>query len=102
MCYIEVEVKIWSVFKSILLSVIMPSMLEGFCPKCGTHRIGHALRIPRYQTCHKCGAGLEITENGRRIGTGFSPFTADKYLPKPPEKVPKSEEQNEEKGMEKE
>ncbi len=102
MYYIEVEVKIWSVFQSIFLSVIMPSMLEGFCPKCGTHRIGHALRIPRYQTCHKCGAGLEITENGRRIGTGFSPFTADKYLPKPPEKVPKSEEQNEEKGMEKE
>ena len=81
---------IWTFIKAFFLNVIMQSMLEGFCPKCGTHRIGYALRIPRYQTCPKCGAGLEITENGRRIGTGFSPFTADEQLSKPPHKAPKS------------
>jgi hypothetical protein len=39
-------------------------------------------------------------DNGRRIGTGFSPFAADKYLPKPPDKVSKSDKQSEEKGKE--
>jgi len=38
--------------------------------------MGYALRSPRYQTCPKCGAGL-IIEDGKYIGTGFSPFTAD-------------------------
>ena len=94
--------KIWPVFRTILLSVTMPGMLEGYCTKCGTRRIGNALRIPRYQTCFRCGAGLEIMNNGRRIGTGFSLFAADKYLPKPPDEVSKSEEQSEEKGIEKE
>ena len=53
-------------------------MLEGICPKCGTHRYGWALLNPRYQTCPKCGAGLEILEDGHRIAKGFSPFTAER------------------------
>ncbi|RLC60920.1 MAG: hypothetical protein DRI01_09350 [Chloroflexi bacterium] len=62
-------------------------MLEGKCPKCGTRRIGWSLLNPRHQTCPKCGAGLEITEDGRRISIGYSPFTADKYFITPPAKV---------------
>ena len=54
-------------------------MLEGKCPKCGTYRVGWALRYPRYQTCPKCGTGLEITEDGRLIAKGYSPFTAEEY-----------------------
>ena len=92
--------KIWPVVRAILLSVIMPGILEGYCPKCGTRRIGQALRIPQYQACYRCGTELEIIDNGRQIGTGFSPFTSDKYLPKPPDRVSKSEEQSEEKGKE--
>jgi len=53
-------------------------MLEGICPKCGTHRYGWALMNPRYQTCPKCGAGLEILEDGHKIAKGFSPFTAER------------------------
>jgi len=53
-------------------------MLEGKCPKCGTHRYGWALLNPRYQTCPKCGAGLEILEDGHRVAKGFSPFTAER------------------------
>ena len=59
-------------------------MLEGKCPKCGTHRVGWSLLNPRHQTCPKCGIGLEITEDGRRISSGYSPFTADRYLITPP------------------
>ena len=55
-------------------------MLEGKCPKCGRCFIGWALLNPRHQTCPKCGVGLEITEGGRRILKGYSPFTAEKYL----------------------
>ena len=33
---------------------------------------------PRYQTCPKCGAGLEILEDGRKVAKGFSPFTAER------------------------
>jgi len=51
-------------------------MLEGKCPKCGIHHYGWALLNPRYQTCPKCGSGLEILEDGRKIAKGFSPFTA--------------------------
>lgn len=54
-------------------------MLEGRCPKCGTRFIGWALLNPRHQTCPRCGSGLEITEDGKKIGTGYSPFTAEKY-----------------------
>ncbi len=78
----------------------MPGMLEGYCPKCGTRRIGQALRIPEYQTCCRCGAELEVMDNRRQISTGFSPFTSNKYLPKPPDKVSKSDEQSKEKDKE--
>ena len=52
------------------------AMLEGKCPKCGVHYTGWALRNPRYQSCTYCGAALEITEDGRRVSPGYSPFTA--------------------------
>ena len=67
-------------------------MLEGCCPKCGTRRVGWALRFARYQSCPRCGAGLEITENGQPIGQGYSPFTADEYVIKPHDKVPAEED----------
>jgi len=51
-------------------------MLEGRCPQCGQHYFGMALANPRYQTCNKCGTGLEIKE-GDKIIKGFSPFNAD-------------------------
>ena len=70
---------------------IKPGSLEGICTKCGTHRIGNALRFPQHQVCPKCGTGLEIIESGRRTGTGFSPFTADKYILDSNKKIPKSE-----------
>ena len=54
-------------------------MLEGKCPKCGYQFVGWALQFPRHQTCSRCGIGLEITEDGRSVFTGYSPFTADKY-----------------------
>ena len=75
----------------------MASIPMGFCTKCGTKRIGYALRSPRYQTCPKCGAGLIIIENGKHIGSGFSPFTADKINIKSKDDNPKNEEQVEEK-----
>ena len=62
-------------------------MLEGKCPKCGTHRIGWALRNARHQTCPKCGVGLEIRNGDRIISKGYSPFTADKYVLKPPRDI---------------
>ena len=62
-------------------------MIEGKCPKCGYYRLGWALLNPRHQTCPKCGIGLEITEDGRKVTTGYSPFSADRYLTKPPDGV---------------
>ena len=52
-------------------------MLEGKCPKCGYECIGWGLRFPRHQACGRCGAGLVITEDGKPMGTGYSPFTAE-------------------------
>ena len=78
--------KVWNLVNAILLNVIMMGVPEGFCSKCGIKRKGHALRIPRYQACPKCGAGLEITEDGKCIGSGFSPFTADQIDIKPKDK----------------
>ena len=75
----------------------MSSIPMGFCPKCSTKRIGHALRSPRYQACPKCGTGLEIIQDGKHIGSGFSPFTADKIDIKQKYKSPKTKEQVEEK-----
>ncbi len=62
-------------------------MLEGKCLKCGTYRVGWSLLNPRHQTCPKCGAGLEITNGDLIISKGHSPFTADRYLLKPPRDV---------------
>jgi ssDNA-binding Zn-finger/Zn-ribbon topoisomerase 1 len=55
-------------------------MLEGKCPKCSYHCSGWALQFPQNQTCPRCGVGLVITEGGRKISTGYSPFTAEKYV----------------------
>ena len=71
-------------------------MFEGKCPKCGTHRIGWALRFPRHQTCPKCGAALEITEDGRRVFIGYSPFTAEIYSINLPTNVPPSPDKEKE------
>jgi ssDNA-binding Zn-finger/Zn-ribbon topoisomerase 1 len=54
-------------------------MIEGICPKCSRQYWGWALAQPRYQSCAKCGAGLIIYEDGRRIIDGYSPFTAERY-----------------------
>jgi uncharacterized OB-fold protein len=54
-------------------------MLEGKCSKCGYRCSGWALRFPRHQTCPKCGNGLDIYEEGHKISTGYSPFTAKEY-----------------------
>ena len=62
-------------------------MLEGKCPKCGTSFVGWALLSPRNQTCPKCGSGLEITEDGRQIYQGYSPFTAEKYIINMPDRI---------------
>ena len=63
-------------------------MLEGKCPKCGCYYVGWALVNPRNQTCSKCGVGLEITEDGHNVFTGYSPFTAERYVINPPSHVP--------------
>ncbi len=65
-------------------------MLEAKCSKCGTYRSGWALLNPRYQTCPKCGEGLEITEDGRKFIKGYSPFTAEKLSINPPPNAPSS------------
>ena len=71
----------------------MASTPMGFCPRCGVKRIGYALRIPRYQTCPSCGAGLEIIENGKHVGSGFSPFTAERIDIKPKDNISKTKKQ---------
>jgi hypothetical protein len=78
-------------------------MLEGKCPKCNYRCAGWALQIPRNQTCPKCGTGLEITEGGRKVATGYSPFTAEKYFVDMPSSVPSASdpEKEEDKGQKK-
>jgi hypothetical protein len=61
--------------------------------------MGHALRFPRYQSCPKCGAGLQIIEDGKHVASGFSPFTADEIDKKPKEKTSKTKGQVEEKEI---
>jgi len=68
-------------------------MIEAKCPRCGAYYCGWALLNPRHQTCSKCGVALEITEHGRRVFKGYSPFTAEKLIgdlsadvPSPPDK----------------
>jgi hypothetical protein len=44
---------------------------------------------PRHQSCLKCGAGLLITEDGKKTIQGYSPFTAEEYKIKlPPGAIP--------------
>lgn len=62
-------------------------MLEGKCPQCGQCYYGLALANPRYQTCDKCGAGLEV-KDGDKIIRGFSPFDADNISIKAKPKAP--------------
>jgi len=38
------------------------------------------LHFQRYQACPKCGAGLDIYENGQLIAKGYSPFEAGEYV----------------------
>ena len=72
------------------------SMLEGKCSKCGTYRIGWSLLNPRNQTCPKCGAALEITEDGHKISSGYSPFTAERYFINTPANIPSSHDKKKE------
>jgi hypothetical protein len=39
------------------------TILEGTCPKCGTHYRGWALSNPLNQSCLKCGSTLEIRKD---------------------------------------
>ncbi len=70
-------------------------MLAGKCPKCGYQCFGWALSFPRYQACPKCGVGLEISKGGRKVGTGYSPFTAEKYSIDQPPNIPTPSEKTE-------
>ena len=75
-------------------------MLEGKCKKCGAHYYGWALKLPRNQSCPKCGVALELYEEGMYISEGYSPFTADEYVIKakaqqPPSKVKKASDKPE-------
>ena len=77
-------------FTAVSAVIAMLCMLEGKCPKCGTRRIGWALRNWRHQLCPECGVGLEITNGDRRVPTGHSPSNAEKHTLKPPDNVPPS------------
>jgi hypothetical protein len=59
-------------------------MIEGKCPKCGKQYWGWSLLNPRNQSCIKCGAGLVIIEDGKKVITWYSPFTAEEYKFKSP------------------
>jgi hypothetical protein len=77
---------------TILFGDVMAGIPMGVCPKCGAKRTGHALRFARYQACPKCGVGLEITEDGEYMGSGFSPFTAEEVKTKFKDKTQKPKE----------
>lgn len=62
-------------------------MIEGRCPKCGQQYWGWSLLNPRNQMCTRCGTGLVIIEDGKRVITGYSPFTAEEYKIKSPDKT---------------
>ena len=70
-------------------------MLEGKCLKCGTRRVGQALRNPRHQSCPRCGTALAITEGGYRVFKSYSPFTAEEYLINPSTNVSPSSDKEE-------
>ena len=63
-------------------------MIVGKCQKCGWDYYGWKLRFPRNQTCVNCGTALEITVDGEKSITGYSPFTAQKYYIQLPTNVP--------------
>jgi hypothetical protein len=46
------------------------------------------LRFARNQACPKCGTGLEITQNGRAVAEGYTPFDAEEYVIKLPDEAP--------------
>jgi hypothetical protein len=72
-------------------------VFEGICPKCGIRHVGWALHFERYQFCTKCGTGLNIYEDGKLIGKGFSPFSAQKLIiDLPSKKVPIDEPKSKE------
>jgi hypothetical protein len=68
----------------------------GRCPKCQARYYGWALRSPRNQMCDKCGASLEITDEGGKPVRGYSPFTAEEYKIKQPDNVAQKEGSKEE------
>jgi len=75
-------------------------MLEGWCKKCRARYYGWALRFPRNQSCPKCGAALDIYEEGKYVSEGYSLFTADRHVinipnnaQPPPDKVKIGKEQ---------
>lgn len=76
-------------------------MIEGKCPNCGFAVFGWALRFSRNQVCPKCGAALEVIEDGKVIA-GYSPFSAEPYSIIPPDNtpVPRADEQTGEKQQE--
>lgn len=51
-------------------------VLKGTCPRCGVEVYGWGLSLPRHQTCSICGVGYIITENGKVVARGYSPFEA--------------------------
>ncbi len=93
--------KIRSIIKLMLVTLAGLTLIEGYCLKCGTRRIGWALLYPQHQTCPKCGAGLKITRNGRPIAAGYSPFQAEKYIIKSPNGDTKSDGQDKDAGIKK-
>jgi ribosomal protein S27AE len=62
-------------------------VIEGKCPKCGQQYWGWSLLNARNQSCTKCGAGLLIIEDGKKVIEGYSPFTAEEYKYKSPYKT---------------
>lgn len=54
----------------------MIMVLKGTCLKCGVEVYGWGLSLPRHQTCATCGVGYIITENGKFVARGYSPFQA--------------------------
>jgi hypothetical protein len=76
----RIRMKTSFLFMMVLPLLAMLGVPESTCSKCGTRRIGWALRNPRYQTCPKCGAALEIKDSGGRVSTGHSPFIVHEHL----------------------
>ncbi len=70
-------------------------MIEGICPKCSQRYYGWALINPRNQSCSKCGIGLLILEDGKKLIEGYSPFTAEEYKFKSPHKTSPDAERTE-------